>query len=102
MNYEPSNNKLNIKFYYIRKSTFWEFLPCELFLETDFPAHKSDAYKVDCSPCGDDLRGGVELGDLLVDEESVRDPDLLDVVRPHHQLPHLRLGHGHIVIQTSR
>ena len=39
-----------------------------------------------------DLRGGVELGHLLVDEESVRDPDLLDVVSTHHQLAHLRLG----------
>ena len=42
-----------------------------------------------------DLRGGVELGHLLVDEECVRDPDLLDVVSTHHQLPHLRLGHRH-------
>ena len=48
-----------------------------------------------------DLRGGVELGHLLVDEESVRDPDLLDVVSTHHQLAHLRLGHRHI-IQTYR
>ena len=49
-----------------------------------------------------DLRGGVELGHLLVDEECVRDPDLLDVVSTHHQLAHLRLGHGLINIQTSR
>ena len=49
-----------------------------------------------------DLRGGVELGHLLVDEESVRDPDLLDVVSTHHQLAHLRLGHSLINIQTSR
>ena len=49
-----------------------------------------------------DLCGGVELGHLLVDEECVRDPDLLDVVCPHHQLPHLSLGHGIINIQTYR
>ena len=49
-----------------------------------------------------DLCGGVELGHLLVDEESVRDPDLLDVVSTHHQLAHLRLGHSLINIQTYR
>ena len=30
------------------------------------------------------LRGGVEVSRLLVDEEGVRHPDLLDVVRRHH------------------
>jgi hypothetical protein len=28
----------------------------------------------------------MEAGNLLIDEESVRDPDKLDIVRPHHQL----------------
>ena len=38
------------------------------------------------------LRGGlVEQSDLLVDEERVRHPDELDVLRAHHQLLQVRL-----------
>ena len=42
------------------------------------------------------LRGCMEPGLLLVDEEGVRHPDELDVVRPHHQLlePPLRGNRG--------
>ena len=39
------------------------------------------------------LGGRVELGRLLVDKEGVRDPDEVDVVRPHHQLAHTALAH---------
>lgn len=34
------------------------------------------------------LRGGMEVGSLLIDEECVGHPDLPDVVRRHHQLVH--------------
>ena len=37
------------------------------------------------------LRGLMEAGDLLVDEEGVGYPDELDVVRTHHQLVQTRL-----------
>ena len=44
------------------------------------------------------LGGGVEPGYLLIDEEGVRNPDLLDVVCSNHQLTNISLNIIRLII----